>query len=250
MKTLILTSYFSSKPHPNDPSDSAVVGRGPDGRVIQQDINYIKGWYDSIHSSGVNAVVFHDELSDEFTRRYTTDQISFERVGVGDYSNNDWRFFCFGDYLSKMKSKPEVVFHTDGSDVKVVKDPIDFVFKKPEISYFCCKDSIPLNMFPYIKVHDHFGWEDKFNFMLNYQDWDLINMGVIGGRFEDMLLFYSKFKEVREGMGDPSFNADMWICQYLLRSVLSDKEFLMGEPVCSKYKEYEEDRTDVYFIHK
>jgi hypothetical protein len=250
MKTLILTSYFSSKPHPNDPSDNAVVGRGPDGRVMQQDINYIKGWYDSIHSSDISGVVFHDELSNEFVEEYSSDQVSFEKVDVGPYSNNDWRFFCFNDFLLNLKDKPDVVFHTDGSDVKVVMDPSTLISAMPSMSYFCCKDSIPLDSFPYIKVHDHFGWDDRFNFMLNYHDWDLINMGVVGGSYDDMLMFYSKFKEVREGMGEPEFNADMWICQYLLRSVLSDKEFIMGDPVCSKYKEYEEDRSDVYFIHK
>lgn len=250
MKTLILTSYFSCKPHPNDPSDSAVVGRGADGRVIQQSIEYIKKWYDSIHESGVSAVVFHDELSDAFVEEYTTENVSFNKVEVGDYSNNDWRFFCFHDYLDGLIDKPDIVFHTDGSDVRVVKDPVGLLGDNNDVSYFCCQDSIPLNMFPYMKVHDHFDWDDRFSFMLNYNDWDLINMGVIGGSYGDMLLFYNKFKEVREEMGDPSFNSDMWICQYLLRSVLSDKRFIIGDPVCSKYKEYEEDRTDVYFIHK
>lgn len=250
MKTLILTSYFSSKPHPNDPSDNAVVGRGPDGRVIQQNIDYIKAWYDSIHDSGVRAVVFHDELSDEFVEKHSSENVSFKKVEVGEYSNNDWRFFCFHDFLSNIKEKPDIVFHTDGSDVRVIKDPSELINSLPDFSYFCCQDSIPLNAFPYMKVHDHFNWGDRFNFMLNYNDWDLINMGVIGGNYEDMLLFYSKFKEVREEMGEPSFNSDMWICQYLLRSVLSEKNFIMGDPVCSRYKEYEEERTDVYFIHK
>lgn len=250
MKTLILTSYFSVKPHPNDPSDRAVIGRGDDGRVVQQDINYIKKWYDSINNNKINAVVFHDELSDEFVSEYTTSYVSFEKVNASEYSNNDWRFFCFNDYLEKLEVKPDVVFHTDGSDVVVVKDPVGLIRDKADVDFFCCQDSILLSEFPYMKAHDHFDWEDRFSFILNYNDWGLINMGVVGGKYEDMCLFYKMFKQVREAMGDPSFNSDMWVCQYLLRSVLSDKNFIMGDPVCSRYKEYENDREDVYFIHK
>jgi len=250
MKSLILTSYFSKKPHPNDPNDNAVVGRQADGRVMQCNIDYIKTWYNSVVQNQVNAVVFHDELSEEFVAEFSNDYVSFQKVDVSDYSNNDWRFFCFSEYLNNIKDEPEVVFHTDGSDVKIVRDPIDLINGNKSIDYFCCKDSIPLNSFPYLKVHEHFNWDDKMNFILNYQEWDLINMGVVGGSFANMKLFYSKFKEVRESMGDPSFNSDMWICQYLLRSVLKDKKFIMGSPVCSEYKKYEDDREDVYFIHK
>jgi hypothetical protein len=86
--------------------------------------------------------------------------------------------------------------------------------------------------------------------MLNIDSWDLINMGVVGGTHEDMSNFYSKFVEVRESMGVPEFNSDMWLCQYLLRSQFKDKNFIMGEPVCSEFKQYQNEREDVYFIHK
>ena len=75
-------------------------------------------------------------------------------------------------------------------------------------------------------------------------------MGVVGGRYHDMLMFYDNFCRIRKDMEDESFNANMWICQYLLRLVFSDKRTMMGNPACSDFKQYQKNRKDVYFIHK
>ncbi len=250
MKTLILSSYFSVKPHPNDPGDTAVIGRCADGHVPTSDIGYIKKWYDSIISTNLNAVMFHDSLTDDFVKRYSNDNIKFIKVEPGDYSNNDFRFFCFNEYLNSISNNPQYVFHTDASDVVVVKDPSELVSSNSSIDYFACKDSILLEQFPYMDIHERVNWEDTLLFMINKQNWDLINMGVIGGKFDKMLTFYREFVRIREELSNPSFNSDMWICQYLLRSQLQPCELMIGDPVCSEFKKYQNERKDVFFIHK
>lgn len=250
MKSLILSSYFSKKPHPNDPNDSDVIGRGADGYVASSDIKYIEGWYNSAISTNTDIVIFHDELNDDFISKYSTEKIKFIHVVPNEYSNNDFRFFCFYDYLNSLTKTPDCVFHTDASDVIIVKDPISLVNENPNIDYFTCKDSIKLADFPYLKIHKRIGWDDTLMFMLNQNDWDLINMGVIGGNFENMLKFYKTFVKIREELQNPHFNADMWICQYLLRSQLQPCELMIGDPVCSEFKKYQNKRKDVYFIHK
>jgi hypothetical protein len=248
MNLALLTSYFSKKIHPNDPKDNAVVGRNLDGHVSNNEINYIKPWYDSVNKLQLNGFVFHDNLSDQFVEQYTTNKIKFIKVGDFEYSNNDYRFFCFRDFLQE--NKFDVVFHNDASDVTVVKDPIDLIKQNPTIDYFACQDSIKLNQFPYLKAHQEFNFEDLVLFMINYDSWDLINMGVVGGIYNNMLKFYDKFCEIRESMKNPQFNADMWILQYLLRSQLQPCKFIMGEPVCSEFKQHQNERKDVFFIHK
>jgi hypothetical protein len=42
----------------------------------------------------------------------------------------------------------------------------------------------------------------------------------------------------------------MWTGQYVFRHLLSDKKILIGEPLTSDFKKYQNDRTDVFFIHK
>ena len=103
MQTLIFSSYFSLKPHPNHPGDTAVRGRAADGRVWQSDFNYIKDWYESIVKGELRAVLFYDNLDDDFVELYQNEFVKFEKVETSEYSNNDWRFFCFYDYLSELE---------------------------------------------------------------------------------------------------------------------------------------------------
>lgn len=249
MSCVILSSYFTEKIHPNSVDDQHVVGRMENNHIQKDFFPYIEKWYKSIQKNDLNAVLFYDGLSENFVSKYETEKIKFEKVGNFIYSNNDYRFFCFRNFLEE--NKFDYVFHTDASDVVVVKNPSNLLrFFGDEYDFFACQDSIKLNQFPYLKVHDHYSWDDTFNFILNHSNWDLINMGVVGGKYENMLSFYEKFCETRIKMGDPDFNSDMWVLQYLLRSVFSDKKFLMGDPVCSEFKKYQNDREDVYFIHK
>ena len=246
--SVILTSFFSKKIHPNSPQDPHVVGRKNDGR-IENSFSYIKDWYNSIIKNNLFGVVFYDDLSEDFIKSYENKNINFIKVEDSEYSNLDYRHFCSRDYL--LTNKFKYVFHSDVSDVVVVKDPSELIKDNDSFTYFACKDSIKLNEFPYINVHEKFNWEDKVMFLLNENSWDLINMGVVGGRYEDMLNFYQKYCEIREKMGEKEFGqADMWIVQYLLRSIFRDKNTLIGDPMCSEFKKYQKERKDVYFIHK
>ena len=122
MKLALLTSYFSKKVHPNDPKDSYVIGRNADGCVSNNEINYIKPWYESVDKLKLNGFVFHDNLSDEFVEQYTTDKIKFIRVEDSQYSNLDYRWICYEKFLED--NFYDYVFLTDCSDVSIVKDPL------------------------------------------------------------------------------------------------------------------------------
>ncbi len=248
MDSVILTSYFSIKKHPNDPNDSWVIGREADGRVSQNDFKYIEPWYNSVNKLGLEGRIFYDNLSDEFLQQYTTDKIKFIKVSPSDYSNNDWRFFCYRNFLEE--NKFDSVFLTDGSDVTVVQDPSGIISSFPDTDLFVCKDSIMLNEFPYLQLHQQAEWDDYVWFMICHNRLELINMGVIGGNYDNVLLFLNKFCETRIRLGIPDFNSDMWVGQYIFRKLLADKKILIGEPFTSIFKKYEIDRKDVYFIHK
>lgn len=247
MNSAILTSYFSKKKHPNDPSDPWVIGRNSAGFVDSDSFSYIEPWYSSVDSLGLNGFVFYDNLSDEFLKKYTTDKIKFIKVEPTDYSNNDWRFFCYRNFLEE--NIFDAVFLTDGSDVTVVKDP-SLIIAEREEDLFVCKDSIKLKDFPYFELHDQTEWENRSTFALFSPIWDLINMGVIGGSYANIMEFLEAFCQTRIRLGFPDFNSDMWVGQYVFRHLLSHKSLLIGEPFTSEFKKYEIDRKDVYFIHK
>lgn len=246
--SVICTTYFSKKKHPNDPNDKHVTGRSLDGRVVQNDIRYIEPWYNSINNLQLNGIIFYDNLSDDFLDKYKTDYIKFIKVESSDYSNNDWRFFCYRDYF--YDHKYDSIFLTDGSDVIVVKDPSLVIDEYRHIDYFLCKDSIKLSQFPYLNIHNQAKWENLQWFIKNNSTLDLINMGVIGGSYENILNFLKCFCETRIKLGNPDFNSDMWIGQYTFRHVLAHKNLIIGEPFTSVFKQYQNERQDVYFIHK
>jgi hypothetical protein len=248
MSSALITSYFSKKVHPNNPQDSWVAGRGADGRVIQNSIDYIKPWYNSVKSLGLNGFVFHDNLSDEFIYEYETENIKFIKVHPSEYSNNDWRFFCYRNFLED--NKFDNVFLSDGSDVIVVQDPNEIVSKYPDFDLFVCRDSLMLEEFPYIEFHERYKLENLFYFLINKNRLELINMGVIGGSYSNVMQFLNHFCTTRIKMGDPDFNADMWVGQYVFRHLLSNKKIMVGDPFTSNFKQYETNRKDVFFIHK
>lgn len=248
--SIICTSYFSQKIHPNNPNDPWVVGKGEDGRVLQNDITYIAPWYNSINTLGLQGVVFYDNLTLEFVKQYTTDNVTFVRVDPFRLSNNDWRFFVYRNFLENKQY--ESVFLTDGSDVTIVKDPHEIINEHKDTDIFLCKDSIKLHQFPYLNVHLSAQWDNvKFVYKDNIlKKLDLINMGVIGGKYDNVIDFLDKFCLVRSKLGNPGFNADMWVGQYVFRHLMSDKKLLLGEPFTSEFKKYQNERKDVYFIHK
>ena len=224
--SVILTSYFSQKIHPNDLNDEFVIGRSSDGRVLQNSISYIQPWYNSVNELNLQGRIFYDNLSDDFITQYTTDKIKFIKVKPSDYSNNDWRFFCYKNYLEK--NKFDSVFLTDGSDVTVVQNPSKIIEDFPEKDFFLCKDSIQLSQFPYLAFHKNVKWENYMYFLLNDASLALINMGVIGATYNNILIFLNNFCDVRIKLGHPEFNSDMWLGQYIFRHLLSDKKLLIG----------------------
>lgn len=248
--SIIFTTYFSQKIHPNNPNDPWVVGKSEDGRVLQNDIKYIAPWYNSITFLDLQGVVFYDNLTADFVKKYETNNVKFIKVEPSEYSNNDWRFFVYRDYLQDKKY--DSVFLTDGSDVKIVKEPHTIITEHSDVDFFICKDSINLADFGYLGVHQQAGWEDYTGFAMKclQRKLDLINMGVIGGTYDNIMLFLDTFCKVRTDLASPGFNADMWVGQYVFRHLLADKKLLLGYPFTSDFKQYQDDRKDVYFIHK
>ena len=80
MSSIILSSYFTKKAHPNHPQDTSVVGRMPNMHVKNNSFTYIKDWYLSIEKNNLNAVLFHDDLSNDFVDKYQTSKIKFQKV--------------------------------------------------------------------------------------------------------------------------------------------------------------------------
>lgn len=247
LSSVIFTSYFSAKQHPQF-GDPHLEGITNSGRVLDNDIAYLRKWYYSVKALGIPARIFYDNLTPEFVQVYTTNLIKFVSVGQSPHSYNDWRFYCYRNYLKD--NRWDVVFMTDGSDVTVVQDPAKLVEDFPDKKVYLCKDTWKLGQFPYLDYHLKFRWENFMKFVLNANHWDLINMGVIGGTYDEIFSILNRLCTIRDGIGQEGFNADIWTGNFLFRNDYWETDLLIGEPVTSVFKGYETERKDVYFIHK
>lgn len=243
--TVIFTSFFSAQKHPqNDPHLKGVKSDG----YIDSSFNYIKKFYESCAALNLQVRIFYDNLTDEFVNQYSTDKIRFVKViNDGSYSNNDARFFHYEEYLSRTSF--DYVFCSDCSDVVVKKDPTELFALYPNKKFFICEDSMPLMLFPYLQWHISHSLADYERFHQNANKWELLNAGLIGGRYEDMVTFLGYQNNLRKSLGT-SHNWDMWVIQFVMRYYFSESDLQVGFPTCSKFKGYETERDDVFFVHK
>ena len=233
--------------------DPSCYGVCKDGRVKQNDFSYIEKWYNSVKKLGLKAFIFYDNLNEDFVKKYTTNKIKFIEVEDSKYSNNDWRFFCYARFL---KENPcDIVFMSDSSDVVVVKDPAELIEEHEDYRYFACEDIIYLSEYQwglatFLKILESAGWAGKDFFVENMKSMKLINMGVIGGRYQDILDFVNLFEAMRLRYPEESFNMNMSLGNFIFRYALDKRPILLGDPVTSAYKQFQDSREDVYFIHK
>lgn len=246
---MILTSYFTTRKHPQhlDPNTIGVQG---DGHVPNNDFNYIKTWYESVKDSGHRGFIFHDNLSYEFVDKYTSDKIEFIRVKhPNEFSLNDVRFFHYQEWVCSFPDLTgENIFMTDIADVKVNKPPVE------SVDLFCVgSDNGRLNDYSspyggnYFHLHKYFNLPDIVDFSVN--NYPLINAGVLGGKYDLATDFLNKYCETRNLCRRPELNINMALVNFAVRS-LWGYDIQFGDPVTSEFKKYQNDREDVWFIHK
>jgi len=246
MNTVIFTSFFSAKSHPQL-GDPHVLGIKSDG-TVGSDFSYIEKWYNSVLSLGLQARIFYDNLPDELVKERATNKIQFIKVrNETGLSNNDYRFYCYQEYLER--NSFDAVFMSDCSDVIVKKDPSELFALYPDKKIFACADGMTLMQFPYLQWHIGHSLADYERFHQNANKWVLINMGVLGMRYEDALTFLGQLNSLRSMIGGTA-NSDMWTGQTVLRYYWQEEDLQIGEKVCSRFKGYETERNDVFFVHK
>ena len=66
----------------------------------------------------------------------------------------------------------------------------------------------------------------------------------------DILDFVNLFEAMRLRYPEESFNMNMSLGNFIFRYALDKRPILLGDPVTSAYKQFQDSREDVYFIHK
>ena len=213
------------------------------GGAKPNDFNLIKSWYETVWKLSVNAVIFHNELSNEFIKKYTTKYISFVRYDkVHRPSYNDERFYCYRDYLERNKNINRIIC-TDLFDVKFLKNPFELFSMGYDLYVGSEEKSHPSS----------YGWkwvnkklkEQKLK-QLSKDD-TMFNAGICGGDRKKFIKLLDMMIEIFEET--PSrFNANMPVYNDCLRRLKSWKIFT-GFPLHNIF-ESNKVLKGVYIKHK
>lgn len=250
-KCVCMSTYFTSRPHPMY------------GFTVERDSRrYMADWYSSMQRLGLRGVVFHDGLSSDFVREMETPSIGFCEVASESikYPLNDQRFIVYRQYL---QSHPEVerVFLTDLSDVRVASDP--FPQLSPHRVYVGsqpgslmprngdgCKyvdERLQAAGAPYSRFIEQLASPSDSD--RQQQPIPVLNAGILGGFREKVIEVLDFIVQYLESIDKRHENLNMGLFNYVLYSHFRE-QLVAGPPVHSIFGGYENDRTDVWFIHK
>lgn len=234
MKNVILTCWFNKK-------------RDPQRRFHQPaDFEKIKIMCESSNSCGIKVIVFHDCFEKKTIEKYSSSLLEFvrprENILSSPLSTNDFRFLVYCDYLQEHFF--DNVFLLDASDIIVKKNPFKFVEKNKIYTGRATRDRT-----------DQIKWMlDKFHFL--YVDYPystrlLLNAGIMGGAYDKILTILQAMKQ--EFLRPRCYNKNnnnMLVFNKIIYDLVDQESIVTGEPVCSVFGAYENDREDVWFIHK
>lgn len=124
----IIFSTYLSKPNGFAQHDSS-------GKCKANDYRLMARWYETLNKHKLNGIIFHNELSEKFCKKYTRPNFQFV-LYIKEHrpSYNDERFYCYRWYMDKCPDIQRVIC-TDLFDVEFHGNP--FTLFKPEYDLYC-----------------------------------------------------------------------------------------------------------------
>jgi len=271
-ENVILTTYFTSKDNPQkDYLSIAADKNSVVDNVKPNDPLIVKPLFDSIQRLNINLVVFHDELTESFTKKYP--DITFIKVGHLKSNAIDARWELYLNFV--LNNKITSAFMVDCFDVKVVKNPFllfdifgDRLFVGRDIANSIGLLEWNINRLPRISNYAfHLDAEPNYERLLNSP---FYNAGLLGGK-RDILIKTLRFMvNIIDKVKCEDF-CDMEVLNYTLFRLYSEpnnyrqnkserlntnndldalnETVFTGYPFNSAFKQFEEN-SDVCFIHK
>ncbi|WP_100629622.1 hypothetical protein [Algoriphagus formosus] len=204
-RIIFLSTYFTSK---LDPMRSV--------HQAEDNYDYFRNWYESIRELGIWGVIFCDNISDEFKKKYQTDRIFFIKCELGPHSLNDERFFIFYEFVQHLKNSAFVV-STDINDVIVNKNPLKLLEQHPEKLLVgrgirkTWKDGVWA-----IKALNHFNRKYNKRLSVSFFNYPMLTPGTIGGKKDKVEKIYLEMISIFSELGDDG-NYDMQVFNYIMK---------------------------------
>lgn len=242
---MLLTSFFTTK------MDWQRL------KFVKPSFKKIQTLYSSALRRGLNVTMIYDQLPFSIISKYGCARFRFEQVNFKDFDKrlgiNDVRYFFFNRLLQRY-TEWRYVFLVDAFDVRVTANPC-FGVKEGTLYVGSEKE----------KLRGHPWMNQRFAKMGGkYERWykgigdklHILNCGLLGGSREMML---DLFKHMMRVVLDPAtsvyrkgetINLNMAALNYIVYNRYNVSTISTGMPFHSRYKMYEDERRDVWFVHK
>jgi hypothetical protein len=238
-KNYICSTYFSNN---IDPQRNKTIN--------YDDYLYIKDWYESIIKLNLNAIIFYDNLSKEFIKKYTNSNIKFIHAEQASLNTVDFRWIIYKNYFERNKNNFDNVFFTDVSDVIILNNPFDFILDKPNTIFI--GDEKPPYSYKWWMAKRNIYFHDIIPDFIEYENRTknniIYNCGIIGGDINIILDFLSDMVNILLKGNVKTTTVDMSVANYLIYTKYKNN-FFAGYPLNTPYK-FNEIRKDCYFKHK
>lgn len=229
---VVITVMMTQKPDPQR------------GEPISSDyLNYIRPWWTTVNKVGLQGVILHDGLPQNFISEATTENVSFTKCELGQFPILHQRHFAVRDYLRQ--STAEYVLITDVSDVAFKRDPFELMVSQPEeIRLFIGSEKKPIGRNKCLKseMRDQYG-------NVEHAERTVVNPGILGGRRKEVIDFLNLLTDEIEAHGHHLINSDMCMVNRVFHRNYSLSEVFTGSPLHSEFRGWQYD-TQAAVMHK
>jgi hypothetical protein len=223
-KNIILSIYYSGS-------------IDPQRKKYQKNNNfaYIKNFYDSIVKNKLSAVIFHDELSDNFIAKYQNENIIFMPIPKKTYgltSMNDIRFMVYLDYLLENKQFENIII-SDAADVIFNSNVFDDITIKDKL-YVCYDRNRTFQHYHIIdRIKLTYGSIEPFNGYMNNK---LLQAGLFAGHYDVIVECLTLMKNEFDNMVDKTYNTNYVVFNHVAYSRMVDKLLYSSDGTSIKTK--------------
>ncbi len=266
IENIILTTYFTTKKDPQ---------RGVP--TEKNNFSYIEDFYKSVLENNLYAVIFYDDLDEEFIRKYTCKNISFIQCTLGNYSLNDERFYIYYEFLKNNKKIKKIIF-CDVNDVTLEKRTV-FEFIKKNKFYIGRDEDGLIYRNHWLKNKVHILPEElQKKIPKSFYYMPVVNAGVIAGDSTRIMEFLETITTLFDRINNDENNNmactnivfyDLYWKEYMnslkfkilsfrgkdfyikleTKRQIKNKYFNIGYPLTTRFKKFE-NGTKAYIKHK
>jgi glycosyltransferase involved in cell wall biosynthesis len=232
LKPALLTCYLNGA---RDPQRGTFWSDSPSG---------LRDLIASCQNTSTPLIIFHDCLDGARDLEF----VRFLRVPKNPHKSPlSQRWLIYREYLEK--NHHSQFFCIDATDIKVLKNPFRYIV--PNKLYIGDEwDNTWINVWvekynePHIKIKD-------YNVIKNqHSEKPLLNAGIIGGYFNQAFgIIEMLANAIEKEPNDPNIHTDMGLINYFARKYFAEY-ITQGNPLNTRFKQYEDNNRTAWFQHK